>query len=104
MKCKKCGKEVKDKIEYEVYNEMHSFCWNKELDRKLKRNITIIILIGIVGMVLAFGNLLIKNIIEKNIFNKLHNTNYSLSDWIFAKNTILDYTEGKVLNLNLKQK
>jgi len=41
--------------------------------------------------------------VERQTFNRLHHTDYGYGEWFFSRQVILDYTEGKEININLKQ-
>ena len=84
--------------DYDVRN-FHGYCLDCSTNRFVAPLIWLVVLIFVIGIASSF----ITSNIERQTFNKLHDTDYSLKEWIFAREIITDYTEGKVLNVNIKQ-
>lgn len=95
-KCRKCGKEISE-YNYIFHDEMDIDCYYKKESRVNK----IIIICSIVAVLLFTLIFMIGFNYERQVFNKINHTSYSFSEWIFARNIILDYHEGKVSNVNL---
>lgn len=69
---------------------------------KIHRGQTIIEAAIVTTILIIVSLLIIPNFFEYKTYNKIHHTNYSMSDFIFAREIILDYQgNGKIQTYKL---